>query len=101
MSPLFVTLLALIAATAWLVAQIAILRINKKSRYVSACVMSIMVSITAFGSMFAWWLHPLRDTRIGAGEGFLVITIGIVSALIALRLRKVITMKYGFDPVPR
>ena len=97
MSPLSITLAVLAAA----VAMIALSAIRHRQVICASLWASITVAIVAFGSLVAWWAHPLRDVQINDGEGLFVIIIGAAATLIALRLRKVIMMKYGFDPVPR
>ena len=97
MSPLSITLAVLAAA----VAMIALSAIRHRRVIFDGLWASIAVAIVAFGSLVAWWVHPLRDVQINDGEGLFVIIIGAAATLIALRLRKVIMMKYGFDPVPR
>ena len=97
MSPMTITLVTLAGA----VALIALSAIRHRRVICDGLWASITVAIMAFGSLVAWWIHPLRDVQINDGEGFLVVMIGAAATLIALRLRKVIMMKYGFDPVPR
>lgn len=97
MSPLSITLAVLAGA----VAVIALSAIRRRRVICDGLWASIAVAIMAFGSLVAWWIHPLRDATISDGEGFLVVMIGAAATLIALRLRKVIIQKYGFDPVPR
>ncbi len=97
MSPLSITLAVLAAA----VAVIALSAIRHRRVICDGLWASISVAIMAFGSLLAWWIHPLRAVQISNGEGFLVVMIGAAATLIALRLRKVIMLKYGFDPVPR
>ena len=96
MSPLSITLAVLAAA----VAMIALSAIRHRQVICASLWASISVAIVAFGSLVAWWVHPLRDVQINDGEGLFVIMIGAAATLIALRLRKVIMLKYGFDPVP-
>ena len=97
MSPMTITLATLAAA----VAVVALSAIRHRRVICDGLWASIAVAIMAFGSLVAWWIHPLRDATISDGEGFLVVMIGAAATLIALRLRKVIIQKYGFDPVPR
>ena len=97
MSPMTITLATLAAA----VAVVALSAIRHRQVICDGLWTSITVAIVAFGSLVAWWIHPLRDTAISSSDGFIVAAIGIAAAVIALRLRKVIMMKYGFDPVPR
>lgn len=97
MSPMTITLVTLAGA----VAVIALSAIRHRRVICDGLWASITVAIMAFGSLLAWWIHPLRAVQISNGEGFLVIMIGAAATLIAFRLRKVIMMKYGFDPVPR
>ena len=97
MSPMNITLVTLAAA----VAVIALSAIRHRRVICDGLWASITVAIMACGSLVAWWIHPLRDVQINDGEGLFVIIIGAVATLIALRLRKVIIQKYGFDPVPR
>lgn len=97
MSPMTTTLVTLAAA----VAVIALSAIRHRQVICTSLWASITVAVVAFGSLVAWWIHPLRAVQISDGEGFLVAAIGAAATVIALRLRKVIIQKYGFDPVPR
>ncbi len=96
MSPLTITL-----ATLAIAAALVVLAALRSHVILGALWASIAVAIVAFGSLFAWWIHPLRGAAISDDEGFLVVVIGVATTLVALRLRKVIMLKYGFDPVPR
>lgn len=105
MSPLFTTSVALIAAVAWMAIPASALYltrcIGQAALYMNALIAAVLVSIVAFASMVSWWTHPLRDTQISTVEGFTTLFVGIICAVMAMRLRKVIMTKFGFDPIPR
>lgn len=105
MSPLVFTLIVLVIAVLWMIFLVFPLyvhnRISEHALYVNALMSAILVGGGAFASLIAWWLHPLRDTPIGGYDGFMALTVAIIAAVGALRTRKLIMKKFGYDPVPR